>query len=171
MGRAAIGVAIAGVALVWLAVRDHEAQGRLERLSDEVVALRTAVLQSQVPEVSPAMPSAARCGFDSTQIDAMARAVGLVLARAPSSASPPSNGPRDAGGEAPEDPEQEVATAHARDLVEAAIRRRTLTQDDVTQIRRELIAADSPSEAERLRLSIAAAINRGELVPQTRMMP
>jgi hypothetical protein len=166
-----VGVVVVAATLVLLAVRDQRAQERIDRLAAQVASLDSAVRASPRDEAAAARPPEVRCGYDSTQIDAMARAVAAALSsRAPGGAGSSGGAAPDAG-KAPRSPEQEEAMDRARALVDAALRRKALTREDVLALRRELITADSPEDAEELRLSLFRAINRGDLVPQDRILP
>jgi hypothetical protein len=166
-----VGVVVVAATLVLLVVRDQKAQERIDRLSAQVARLESAVRASPPDGAPAAPPPEVRCGYDSTQIDAMARAVATALSsRAPGGAGSYGGAVPDAGS-APRSPEQEEAMDRARALVDAALRRKALTREDVLALRRELITADSPQEAEQLRLSLFQAINRGDLVPEDRILP
>jgi hypothetical protein len=158
-----------------LAKRDREQQARIDALAREVAALNESVHAAAVLQAPSAMPWRSACALDSEQLDAVKRAVeAVVSSRAPSasgrSAAPSGTGASEPQVAAANPPEraaaQETALVRANDVLDDALRRRSLTRGDVESLRRELALAGPSEEAQDIRQRIAAAVNRRELVPE-----
>ena len=65
--------------------------------------------------------------------------------------------------------DQKAALDRAHQRLENAISRRTLTREDVLEMRAQLATVRSTQETEALRARISTAINHQQLVPQDRL--
>jgi hypothetical protein len=160
--------AVAAVCL--LAKRDHDQQARvdgqqarIDGLTQEIAAL-SDLLRNDARQPAAPVP----CALDSRQIAAIEQAA--VAARSALGAAPPpvassSAAPAQGATHVELDDQQESALARANDVLAAALRRRTLTGDDVTTLHRELAVVGPSDETRELRRKIVVAVNRGELVP------
>jgi hypothetical protein len=170
-GVLGLGLALALGVIAVLAKRDREQQARIDALAGEMASLRDSVHAAVVPS-PPGIALRSACALDSEQLDAVKRAVEAAMAHPASGGgtTPPSRSaasePQAAGAKPPErTAEQEAALARANDVLDDALRRRSLTRADVDQLRGELAAAGPSDEAQEIRRKIAAAVNRKELVP------
>jgi hypothetical protein len=151
----ALGALVAAGAFVYR--RDRALDERLDRLSEEVRALRERPLP--LPLTMPA-------GTRSVDSEAIAGRVAELLRQklpAPTPAAAPSS---DEPAAAPAPTAAQLATlasAHAR--VDAAIARGRITRDDVLALRAQLATVD-PAERQELRRQIALAVNQQRLVPE-----
>jgi hypothetical protein len=150
--------------------RDLEQQRKLEALNARVTELVDAVRSSQASPAG-ARRAEGRSSLEPRDVERIAQAVAAASHAAAGSAAaaiepePIATARMPSPTRSPSTPEQQVAVFRASDRLDEALRRRTLTSDDITAIRTEL-AMSPPEAAEQLRAKIARAINRKELVPE-----
>jgi hypothetical protein len=156
-----------GTTIGLLAKHDRDQQRRLNVLAADLSALTDNVhglvmpMQAVVPLLSHLSDEIAARQLERSSQVASGKPAVHAAGNAPPAAS-------EQAEPAAMSPVQQVALARAHRVLEGAIGRRTLTRDDVLEMRTELATVNSRQAAEELRAKIASAINRNELVPEDR---
>ncbi len=168
-------LAAMAVGLSWHHERDQAAAVR--ELTSEVAALRSQLASSAA---SASAPPAATCAglrtaetevpvggaVDAGPASVAARAPGLIVPRGEAPLPPVVIEPRVGDGGRPMSAEQAASLARATDLVDAALRRGTITRAEMASLRARIDAAGRSEETEALRAEIADAINQGQVVAE-----
>ncbi len=164
-------LAAMAVGLSWHHERD-QAQA-VRELTGEVSALR-AQLAASAAAPTPAATceglrpadEAAAGAVDAGVAGVAGRPSGVVVAKG----NPPLERvviePRVGDGGRPMSAEQAASLARATDLVDAALRRGTITPAEMASLRARIDAAGRSEESEALRAQIADAINQGQVVAE-----
>ncbi len=166
-------LAAAGIGLTWHHERDQAEAVR--ELTHEVAALRAQLATSSSASAAPA-PSSTLCA-DSADAGSASFATRArvppslsspLAASAPvgSGAPLPASDPRLGDGGGPQTPAQAAALASATDLVDAALRRGTISRAEMSILRARIDAAGRSEESEALRAEIADAIDQGVVVAE-----
>lgn len=154
----------------------REQTERLERVTEELAALRKAIRAQPAVASAPAAERVYAAGLPPSlggtkeprlsveELDALARRMVLILQQEGALAAseqrelPPAPPP-------PLSQEQRQSLSRASGMVERVLSSGRMTAEDVEEIRRELTSLSSRAEADELRRRLMVAINQNRLVP------
>jgi hypothetical protein len=167
-------LAAMAVGLSWHHERDQAVA--IRDLTSEVSALRSQLANPAAS--ASAAPTATCAGLRTADAETAGGApdagVSSIAARAPGLVVPRGEAPlppvvierRVGDGGRPMSAEQAASLARATDLVDAAIRRGTITPAEMASLRARIDAAGRSEESEALRAQIADAIDQGSVVAE-----